>query len=397
MKIGVITSVYPEFKGDPHGIFVHRLMIEITNQGHNVHVLAPYSGGKTEYILDRVNVKKFNYFYPRKYQKLCGRSGMIDNVKEGIFVKFQFLTFILFNIINSCRKLKDMDLIHVQWPIPNGLGALLLKTFYKIQYINTIYGEEIYLSKRYHTIPIIKLLVNNSSKTLTISSATLKACLKSGLKKETLEIIPFGVDTNFFRPINVRKNKGIFQILSIGYLIERKGFEYLIKATKKVLKKHGNVELIIIGSGPLENQLKKLIKELKLEDSIQIISNVSDEKLLELYNSSDLFVLPSVVDSQGNTEGLGVVLLEAMACKLPVMGSNIGGIPDIIQNGETGLLVLEKDISEISRGITELIEDDDLREKLAINGHKMVKRKFSWEKIAENYIKIYNRAVNKMN
>ncbi len=93
----------------------------------------------------------------------------------------------------------------------------------------------------------------------------------------------------------------------------------------------------------------------------KLLSNVSDEKLLEIYNSSDLFVLPSIVDSQGNTEGLGVVLLEAMACKLPVIGSNIGGIPDIIQDSETGLLVPQKDSLKISRAIIELIENEDLR------------------------------------
>ena len=156
MKIGVITSVYPEFKGDPHGIFVHRLMREISKQGHDVHILAPYSGGKTDYILEGVNVEKFNYFYPKRFQRLCGRSGMIDNVKEGIFVKFQFLTFILFNVIYSCSKLNHMDIVHVQWPIPNGLGALFLKYLYKIPYINTIYGEEVYLLK-----DIIQCLFSN--------------------------------------------------------------------------------------------------------------------------------------------------------------------------------------------------------------------------------------------
>jgi len=143
MKIGVITSVYPEFKGDPHGIFVHRLMREISKNGHDVYILAPYSGGETSYILEGVNVEKFNYFYPTRFQRLCGRSGMIDNVKEGIFVKFQFFTFIFFNVIYSCTKLKYMDVVHVQWPIPNGLGALFLKYIYKIPYINTIYGENI--------------------------------------------------------------------------------------------------------------------------------------------------------------------------------------------------------------------------------------------------------------
>jgi glycosyltransferase involved in cell wall biosynthesis len=389
MKIGVITSAYPEFRDDPHGIFVHRLMREIRQQGHEVHILAPYTGGNTEYILEGVNVEKFNYFYPKKYQRLAGRSGMIDNVKEGFFVKLQFLTFIFFNVINSCRKLKDMDIIHVQWPIPNGLGALFLKIFYKIQYMNTIHGEEVYLSKKYHTTPILKLLVNQSSKTSTNSSATLKSCLDSGLKKEKLEVIPFGVDTNFFKPMNIKKAEDIFQILTVGYLIERKGFKYLIKSIKEVLKEHNNVRLKIVGSGPLEKQIKQLIKELKLEKNIEIIQNVSDDKLLELYNSSDLFVLPSIVDSQGNTEGLGVVLLEAMACKLPVIGSNIGGITDIIQDHRTGLLVHQKDIFDLSKAITCLIKDINLRKKLAINGYNHVRVNFSWEKIAESYLKVY--------
>ena len=210
-----------------------------------------------------------------------------------------------------------------------------------------------------------------------------------GFNKEKFQVIPFGVDTNFFKPLNVNKDKNTFKILAVGYLIERKGFEYLIKAMKDVLKEHENVTLRIVGSGPLEKKLKELIEDLRLQKNVEILKNVSDEDLLRLYNSSDLFVLPSVVDSQGNTEGLGVVLLEAMACGLPVIGSNIGGIPDIIQDGETGLLVPEKDVNELSKSIVSLIEDEDLRERIAFNGYNMVREKFSWEKVAEGYITIY--------
>jgi len=389
MKIGVITSAYPEFEDDPHGIFVHRLMREISKQGHEVHILAPYTGKKTKYVLEGVHVERFHYFYPKRFQNLCGRSGMIDNVKEGVLVKLQVLTFLFFNIIHSLTKLKGMDVVHVQWPIPNGLGALFLKKIYGIHYINTIHGEEVYLSKRYHTLFALKWFVNNSVKTITNSSATLNSCLENNLEKEKLDIIPFGVDTNFFKPLTISRNENIFQILAVGYLIERKGFEYLIKAVKKVLNKYKNVQLTIVGSGPLEKKLKNIIKELKLDSNAKIMKNVSDEELLYLYNSSDLFVLPSVVDSQGNTEGLGVVLLEAMACGLPVIGSDTGGIPDIIQDCETGLLVPEKDISKLSNAILSLIENKELREKIAVNGYNKVRERFSWEKIAESYLSVY--------
>ncbi len=389
MKIGVITSAYPEYEDDPHGIFVHRLMKEVTKQGHEVHVLAPFTGNKREFQLDGVHIQKFNYFYPKRFQKLAGRSGMIDNVKEGFFVKFQFLTFIIFNVVNSCWKLKDMDIIHVQWPIPNGLGALFLKWIYNVPYIDTVYGEEVYLSKRYHVTNILKFLLHWSSNIITISNATYRECLNIELSESKLDIIPFGVDTSFYKPVNVVKNKEIFQILSVGYLIERKGFTYLISSIKEVLKEHGNIKLNIVGSGPEEQKIKNHITNLNLEEHVEIISNISDEELLKMYNSSDLFVLPSIVDSQGNTEGLGVVLIEAMACKLPVIGSNIGGIPDIVEDGVTGLLVPQKNVSELSKSINKIIENPDISERIAEKGYKMVKSNFSWERIAKDYIDVY--------
>ncbi|MTK65005.1 MAG: glycosyltransferase family 4 protein [Methanobacterium sp.] len=389
MKIGVITSAYPEHEDDPHGIFVHRLMREVSKQGHEVHVLAPYTGDKTDYQLDGVHVQKFNYFYPKRFQKLAGRSGMIDNVKEGFFVKVQFLSFLLFNVINSCRKFRDMDVVHVQWPIPNGLGVLFLKWIYNVPYLSTVYGEEVYLSMRYHVTYVLKFLLRGSSNIITISNATYEACLNIGLSESKLDIIPFGVDTSFYKPLSVIKDEESFQILSVGYLIERKGFIYLISSIKEVLKEHKNIKLKIVGSGPQEQQIKDHISKLKLEDHVEIHGNITDEELLNMYNSSNLFILPSIVDSQGNTEGLGVVLIEAMACGLPVIGSNIGGITDIIQDGENGLLVNQKDVFGLSKSIIKLIENPNLREKISLNGYKSVKANFTWEVIAKQYDHLY--------
>ena len=393
MKIGVITSAYPEFKDDPHGIFVHRLMKEVIKQGNEVHVIAPHTGGLTKYNLDGVEVEKFHYFYPKRFEQLCGRSGMIDNVKEGFLVKFQVLTFLFFNILYSTTKMKDMDIIHVQWPIPNGLGAYFLKKIYKTPYINTVHGEEFYLSKRYNTLFALKWLINNSFKTITNSTATKDSYSRLDLNEDKFQVIPFGVDINFFKPLNTPKNEEVFQILSVGYLIERKGFKYLIKAVKKVLKEYNNVTLKIIGSGPLKNKLQYLITELKLVNQVKLIGNVSDNELLHLYNSSDLFILPSITDTQGNTEGLGVVLLEAMACELPVIGSKVGGIPDIIIDNETGLLVNEKDILELSMKIKYLIDNKELRQKLATNGLNRVNKKFSWNQVMNSYLNIYKKTL----
>jgi len=236
--------------------------------------------------------------------------------------------------------------------------------------------------------------VNNSSKTVTNSSATRKACVDAGLDEDKLEVIPFGVDTEFFRPIDVPRTDNYFHILSVGYLIERKGHEYLIKAMKEIVKERDDVRLKIVGSGPLEGKLKSLISELNLDPFVEIIKNVSDDELLKLYNFSDVFVLPAVVDSQGNTEGLGVVLLEAMACGVPVIGSDVGGILDIIKDRENGLLRREKDFLGISRVIIKLVKDEICRKNLSLKGFETIKKRFTWAKISETYSDVYKQVVS---
>jgi len=337
-------------------------------------------------------VERFNYFYPKKFQRLCGRSGMIDNVKEGFLVKFQVLFFLFFNLFYTIMKFRDRDLVHVQWPIPNGFGALFLKKIYGIPYVNTIHGEEVYLSKRYHTLSLLRCLVDNSFKSVTNSNATLKACLEAGFKEEKFEVIPFGVDTDHFKPFKFRrKSEDSFQILAVGYLIERKGFEYLIRGMKDVLIHHKNVKLKIVGSGPLEAKLYSLINDLDLDGIVEILRNVSDNDLLKLYNNSDLFVLPSIVDSQGNTEGLGVVLLEAMACGVPVIGTDVGGISDIIKNNKNGLLVPEKNPKKLAYAINSVISNNCFRRNIALNGLNYVRKNYGWEIVSKKYIKIYKK------
>jgi glycosyltransferase involved in cell wall biosynthesis len=100
-------------------------------------------------------------------------------------------------------------------------------------------------------------------------------------------------------------------------------------------------------------------------------------------------VLPSIVDSQGNTEGLGVVLLEAMACGLPVIGSDVGGIPDIINDGKTGFLVKEKDVTALVIVLSRLITSPDLHEKLATTSKKLIHQKFSWATVSKMYERVY--------
>jgi glycosyltransferase involved in cell wall biosynthesis len=115
--------------------------------------------------------------------------------------------------------------------------------------------------------------------------------------------------------------------------------------------------------------------------------------LSHYFLTARLFVLPSIVNEKGETEGLGVVLLEAMACGLPVIGSRVGGIEDIIKDGETGLLARPKDSQDLADQIIRLLSDEKLRKKVVKNAHNLISTKFSWKVVANHFIDIYRDAL----
>ena len=201
-----------------------------------------------------------------------------------------------------------------------------------------------------------------------------------------------GVDINRFKhedDINIKEDfDAEYLILSVGRLIDWKGTKYLITAMKEIIKKIPNAKLVIGGIGPEKENLEKLTEELKLKNNVIFTGYIEDIDLLKYYASSDIFVLPSI-NLNGHTETLGVVLLEAMACGTPVIGSNVGGIPDIIKDGYNGFLVSEKSPEDLADKIIELLSNKELAEEFATNGLKTVQEKFSWISVTERFIEVY--------
>jgi len=184
------------------------------------------------------------------------------------------------------------------------------------------------------------------------------------------------------------------RILSVGRLIDWKGTIHLIEAMPKVLSDFSDASLLIIGSGPEKGHLLQRTHELSLEDHVKFPGTVSDEDLQTCYHTADVFVLPSIT-KDGKTEGLGVVLLEAMASGCPVIGSNVGGIPDIITDGETGFLVPEQRPDILAEKILRILADTELQEKFRRNGLIRVNKSFSWETISKQFSEVYGAVLER--
>jgi glycosyltransferase involved in cell wall biosynthesis len=182
------------------------------------------------------------------------------------------------------------------------------------------------------------------------------------------------------------------QILAIGRLIERKGHVYLVQALAELVKHRDDVRLTILGRGSERARLESLIDELGLADKVRLLDYVSDKELAELYQQCDILVQPSITDSGGDFEGLGMVLLEAMSYEKPVVATRVGGILDIVRHNETGVMVEERDPQALAQAIEAVLADHSWARELGQAGFTYVKEYFSWPRIVDQVMALYSPA-----
>ena len=184
-------------------------------------------------------------------------------------------------------------------------------------------------------------------------------------------------------------------LLGVGRLAQKKGFEFLIQAMPLVIQKFPKAQLTIIGFGPQKDQLQKQIQELNLSSSVFLRGGKTGKELRDWFATADIFIGPSIVTHDGDTEGQGVVFLEAMASGTPVIASDVGGIKDVVQNGFSGLLIPEKNPEAIAEKILDLAKNNSLREQLIQNALELANSDYSWEHSAKTFSKLYQQAVSK--
>jgi glycosyltransferase involved in cell wall biosynthesis len=180
----------------------------------------------------------------------------------------------------------------------------------------------------------------------------------------------------------------------VGRHIERKGICYLIEAAKYLPR--DQFEIRIVGVGDLTEELKKQAASMPPESAeIIFTGKLSPEELANEYRTANVFTLPAIVDSKGDTEGLGVVLIEAMELGLPVVASNVGGIPDVVVDGVSGILVPEKSPEALASAFKKLSSDAGLVRDLLAGAQKRIAECFTWDGIIERQVQAYEKCLKK--
>lgn len=215
-----------------------------------------------------------------------------------------------------------------------------------------------------------------------------------GCPEENTKVHPSAIDVEQFIPAEKNNSASKVKIISIGRLVEKKGFKYSIEALAEYIKENPSKEITyrIIGAGPLHDELHSLIDQLQISKYVDIWDSVDQAKIVTEIQGSDILICPSVVAENGDEDTVPNVLKEAMACRLPVIATWHGGIPELVQHEENGFLVEEKDVQALKEKIDVLANSPELRDKLGKNGREYVKNNYeieSWNDIiSEEYIKL---------
>src|SRR6185437_14108455 len=178
-------------------------------------------------------------------------------------------------------------------------------------------------------------------------------------------------------------------LLFVGRLAEKKGIIYLVKAMPSILKVFSNALLLIVGDGTIREELQNLSKKQKTEKNIIFVGAVSNKDLPQYYATSDIFIGPSVQTKDGDSEGLGLTFVEASFSGCIPIGTTVGGIPDVIVNNKTGLLVPPQDPQSISNGVISLLKNKNMMNNMKKNARESLLKKFDWKTVSAQYSKLY--------
>lgn len=391
MNVLFLTSTFPRSEKDNQVAWLAVLVRQLKKKGIYPTIYAPSYQGIRSHKYYSIPVVRFRYA-PKPFEILTHGEGAVFKLRQKpwlFIVAFFYLIFGIVGIIQMRNRLK-FDVIHVQWPFPNGIFGIVAKRLFHAKLIFTFHGAEFSLMNR---VPFgkqaMRILLKDCDKVVANSSFTKK--MIQAIKSTDVSIIPFS------SAVTVKKSqvtlqhfsKGLFKILFVGRFIERKGIPYLIDAIHILRQKKIPVEFDIVGNGPLSKKLKKQIKALNLGKSVKIHENVDEAHLSKFYKSTDVFVLPAIIDQWNDTEGLGVVLIEAMSFGKPIVASKVGGIPDVVKHNKNGLLVKEKNPQALADALQMLFDQPLIRKKLGTNGLAYVKKCYNWKNIIDETIKLY--------
>lgn len=392
MKVLYLVTAYPRDPADVITPWLVETIRRLRDRGVTVEVLAPAYRGLASQTVEGVRVHRFRYA-PRGWETLTHDQTAPDRIREKPWYLGLVPGYVAAGSRAAARVAREggFDVLHAFWPIPQGVLGLHAKRKTGLPLVSTFFGVELTWMERQFPFlaPLLRRIVRGSDAVTAISTYTARR-LQAQVSGVAPAIIPFGaaVDAPPQPPPYTYDGERPFELLFVGRLVERKGVHLLLEALG-TLPPTRRVVLNVVGDGPDRPRLQAQAERLGLRGRAVFHGFVPKEELQRRLVTCDAFVLPAVVDAKGDTEGLGVVLIEAMSYARPVIASAAGGIVDIVRDGRNGFLVPPGDGPALAGAIGRMMDDPAAARALGLHGREDAESGFGWDAIADRLAEIY--------
>ncbi|HVO74882.1 MAG TPA: glycosyltransferase family 4 protein [Ignavibacteriaceae bacterium] len=376
----MLNYEYPPLGGGA-GRATQSIAAQLFRMGHNVDIVTSH----TKFLFN----EKLDYGV-KIYAVPSFRNGIHDCGIKGAVTYMFFAYYKMLKLI----KQKNYDVVHYFFSLPTAFLSLLPGKHRRLPFIVSLRGSDVPGYDNYNKklnilhklfLPLTKLIWKRATRIIAVTESLKKTALLTNPAQE-IKVIPNGIDTNIFTPrLNGTRGGNDFQLITVSRLIERKGIQHVLKALAEIKDKC--IRLLLIGEGGYENELRSLCRTLGLNNQVFFMGFRRRDTIPSYFAQSDVFILPSLSEAFGN------VIAEAMACGLPIIGGNEGGIPDLVQ-AENGILVKPGDVEEIKSAIVFMKNNKEVRIKMGKNNILKMEQNYKWEKTASAYSRIYEESLN---
>jgi len=395
VRVLISASTFPIREGDGLPRFVYDLAQALTKYA-DVVALAPDAAGAARHErMGDIDVRRFTYFLPRSAQALAYGHGIRANLRESWRVKLQPPLFVLCQAFATSALVRKerIELVNSHWMIPQGLStALVAGVGRRFRHVLTVHAGDVYMLE---ALPFGRLLarfiVSRSDFVFAVGSHVRDSLDALLGRPSHASLQPMGANVPLFRegagePTAEARFPAGF-MLFVGRFSEKKGTVYAFRALPRVLERYPDLGFVVIGYGELEQELRDEVKRLGIERAVVFAGRKTHEEIGRYLRSCRVAVVPSIVDSRGETEGMPTVVVEALASGTRVVGSRVDGIPDVIRHRENGWLSNEKDPADLANKILEALDDPDdshVRRKGADTADGL-----DWSAVAAHYARVF--------
>lgn len=404
MRILMLTTSYPKYPGETTAPFIEEIAAGAVQRGHTVHVLAPWHPDIRRESVERGVHLHFFRYAPHPALNVWGYAQSLFGDTRLRWQAFAVTPFALLASLraldHALRTLPAFDVVQAHWVLPNGVPAALLSYQHNVPLVISLHGSDIYMAERFwYTTPPAGGAFRTAAQITACSSDLLNRAVQLGAPPHRSRVIPYGVDVQAFRPdpharTQVRHELGVPAaaplVVGLGRLVFKKGFGVLLEAWGTVLHAHPQAHLAIVGYGDLREQLEQQAARLGLQGRVHFTGQLERERAARYLAAADIFALPIVRD-QG-ADGLPNALLEAMAAARPIVASRVAGVPDVIRDGQHGIIVPERDPAALAAALVRLLDDPAAAARLGDAARQRMLSELTWAHTAARFEEVYTDA-----